>query len=180
MPDRACCLAGVRGLMERDWANIRAGYYRMPQDLFERPDRLIGGAVRFFGEVPKVDLRRRRSADRVVVLRPPPGAGKLPGYYLQNFHFQSDGYLSDNSARLYDHQVEVLFGGGADAMRRQALVPIPHHFRRPDRRRAIVADLACGTGQFLTFLRDSQPGLRTLGIDLSLPYLAEARRRLAR
>src|SRR3546814_10765277 len=65
-------------------------------------------------------------------------------------------------------------------MRRQALVPIHHYFRRHDRRRAIVADLACGTGQFLTFLRDSQPGLRTLGIDLSLPYLAEARRRLAR
>src|SRR3546814_19043339 len=104
MPDRACCLAGVRGLMERDWANIRAGYYRMPQDLFERPERLIGGAVRFFGEVPKVDLRRRRSADREVVLRPPPGAGKLPGYYLQIFHFQSDGYLSDHSARLYDIQ----------------------------------------------------------------------------
>src|SRR3546814_756371 len=117
MPDRAGFLAELRALMERDWANIRAGYYRMPHDLFARPDRLIGGAVRFFGEVPTVDLRPRRSAHREVVLRPPPGAGKLPGYYLQNFHFQSDGYLSDHSARLSDPPVEVLFGGGADAMR---------------------------------------------------------------
>ncbi|UWU49459.1 hypothetical protein APLC1_4311 [Limnospira platensis C1] len=25
-----------------------------------------------------------------------------PGYYLQNFHHQTDGYLSDWSANLYD------------------------------------------------------------------------------
>src|SRR3546814_4325421 len=65
-------------------------------------------------------------------------------------------------------------------MRPESLVPIHHVVRGHDRRGALVADRACGTGQFLTFLRDSQPGLRTLGIDLSLPYLAEARRRLAR
>ena len=34
-------------------------------------------------------------------------------HYLQNFHFQTDGYLSEASAELYDYQVEVLFSGGA-------------------------------------------------------------------
>ena len=40
-----------------------------------------------------------------------------PDYY-QNFHHQTDGYLSDHQA-LYDLQVEILFNGSADAMRRR-------------------------------------------------------------
>ena len=38
--------------------------------------------------------------------------GRYPRYFLQNFHYQSGGYLTDESAALYDHQVEVLFVGG--------------------------------------------------------------------
>jgi hypothetical protein len=38
----------------------------------------------------------------------------FPEYYLQNFHHQTDGYLSDTSASLYDLQVEILFNGTAD------------------------------------------------------------------
>ena len=44
-----------------------------------------------------------------------------PTYYLQNFHFQTGGWLTEESAKLYDTQVEILFGGAADAMRRIAL-----------------------------------------------------------
>ena len=47
-----------------------------------------------------------------------------PDYYLQNFHHQTDGYLSDHSAGLYDLQVEILFNGTADAMRRRVLAPL--------------------------------------------------------
>ena len=34
--------------------------------------------------------------------------GKRPRYYLQNFHYQSGGWMTDNSAERYDTQVEVL------------------------------------------------------------------------
>ena len=47
-----------------------------------------------------------------------------PNYYVQNFHHQTGGYLSDLSANLYDLQVEILFGGSADAMRRRILAPL--------------------------------------------------------
>ena len=30
-------------------------------------------------------------------------------YYLQNFHYQSDGWLSARSATIYDYQVEVCY-----------------------------------------------------------------------
>src|SRR5690606_29447439 len=153
----------------------RAGHYRMPHDLFERPRRLIGNAGSFLAEVPAVDARRRRRGNAEGARQQGGDAGRRPPYYLQNFHFQTDGYLSDRSARLYDHQVEVLFAGGADAMRRQALVPIRHHLAGRGPARTTLLDLACGTGQFLTFVRDNNRRLRVAGIDLSLPYLREAR-----
>jgi len=46
---------------------------------------------------------------------------KRPSYYLQNFHFQSGGWMTDDSAERYDTQVEVLLNGAANAIRRQAL-----------------------------------------------------------
>src|SRR5205085_2754850 len=107
--------------------------------------------------------------------------GRYPRYYLQNFHFQSDGYLSEASAERYDHQVEVLFGGGAAAMRRQALVPLRAALLRRNReaRAARLLDIGCGTGAFLSEVKRNHPRLAVSGLDLSAPYLAVAGRRLA-
>src|SRR5207247_2185151 len=80
-----------------------------------------------------------------------PEVRRYPAYYRQKFHFQSDGYLSEASAERYDHQVEVLFGGGAAAMRRQALVPLRAALRKHPGGAggAKLLDLGCGTGAFL-------------------------------
>ena len=43
---------------------------------------------------------------------------------MRNFHHQTDGYLSDFSASIYDLQVEILFNGSADSMRRRIIKPI--------------------------------------------------------
>jgi ubiquinone/menaquinone biosynthesis C-methylase UbiE len=37
-------------------------------------------------------------------------------------------------------------------------------------------DVGCGTGRLLAFLHDAWPGMKFTGLDLSAPYLAEARR----
>jgi ubiquinone/menaquinone biosynthesis C-methylase UbiE len=89
--------------------------------------------------------------------------------------------LSAASARRYDHQVEVLFGGGAAAMRRQALAPLREALleRRDGVRAARFLDIACGTGGFLAEVKGNYPRLAVAGVDLSAPYLAVARRRLA-
>ena len=104
-------------------------------------------------------------------------AGALPDYYLRNFHYQTDGYLSEHSARLYDQQVEVLFIGSADAMRRQALPPIAAFLAAIAARRCIWTS-AAAPAAFWPACLDNFPQLRTLGLDLSLPYLAEAARLL--
>jgi len=112
----------------------------------------------------------------------PPGeqGDGLPGYYRQNFHFQSDGWLSEHSAAIYDTQVEVLFTGAADVMRRRAFRPLAQWMAGRNQRRLSGLDVGCGTGRLLAFLHDAWPGLRLTGLDLSAPYLSEARRLIGR
>lgn len=169
-------LADIRGLLRRDWHNIRDGLYRIPPALPDERRRLLADALRYFRDLPAVTERRRRNGFDDV-RQAAAGVGRFPDYYLRNFHYQTDGYLSEHSARLYDQQVEVLFIGSADAMRRQALLPIGAFLRR--RREASVhLDVACGTGRFLVTVCDNFPQLRSIGLDLSPHYLAQAERGL--
>jgi ubiquinone/menaquinone biosynthesis C-methylase UbiE len=177
-PDRETLLAELRALFRQDLANIEAGYYRMPRDLVIPPREAVEGTLRFFRDLPRVVRRRREKTNAEPFRAPPPGTPKLPRYYLQNFHYQTDGWLTADSARLYDHQVEVLFGGGADAMRRQALVPIHVHLKGRRIADCRLLDVATGTGRFLGAVKDNWPALQAAALDLSVPYLREARRRL--
>ena len=168
--------AELRGLIAREWENIAAGHYRAPHDLVRNPVEVLGEALAFFRDLPKV--ARRRVAQNGNDL-PDALAEGLPRYYRRNFHFQTDGYLTPQSARLYDQQVEVLFGGSAAAMRRQALVPIADFLRGRARAGLRLLDVATGTGQFLTWVKQNHPRLAVTGLDLSQAYLDEAARRLA-
>ncbi len=104
----------------------------------------------------------------------------LPDYYVQNFHYQTGGYLTEESAELYDLQVETLFMGSAEAMRRQALFPISDYLYGKDQRKVSVLDIACGTGRFIKDLRRSYPRLPITGLDLSQAYIEEAQKYLAK
>src|ERR1700737_246105 len=128
LPDRARILGDLARLLERDWYNIAAGYYQLPAGLLPNPLPRLRRSRRFFADLERVEARRR-AGDNSEVFRKV-GNGRYPRYYLQNFHYQTDGYLSRQSADLYDHQVEVLFGGAAAAMRRQALVPLHAEMQR--------------------------------------------------
>ena len=122
-------------------------------------------------------LRRRAQADVSSVGSASPGAG-LPTYYTQDFHYQTGGYLSAESARLYDVQVETLFLGGAAPMRREALRPVAEFMRGKDQRQISLTDVACGTGRFIRDVRLVWPALNITGVDLSTSYLEEAERHL--
>ncbi|HJN36287.1 MAG: methyltransferase domain-containing protein [Prochlorococcus sp.] len=102
-----------------------------------------------------------------------------PAYYLQNFHHQTDGYLSDHSASLYDLQVEILFNGTADCMRRRLLAPLRRglkHFKDRPSACLRVLDIATGTGRTLKQIRAALPELELIGLDLSSAYLGQANR----
>ena len=73
----------------------------------------------------------------------------------------------------------MLFNGAADAMRRQALVALAGHLKGRRLADQPLLDVACGTGRFLCMVKHNWPRLPVVGLDLSRPYLAKARRSLA-
>jgi ubiquinone/menaquinone biosynthesis C-methylase UbiE len=179
MPDRQRLLRDLWRLIEQDWQNIAAGLYAAPEDWRGNPVDGLRRAVDFFADLGAVQARRHGEPGERLLPEAP--ADRYPGYYRRKFHFQSDGYLSEASAERYDHQVEVLFGGGAAAMRRQALVPLRAALLEQEGGpgAARLLDLACGTGAFLREVKRNYPRLAVSGLDLSAPYLEVARRRLA-
>lgn len=171
-------LADVALLLRRDLANAEAGYYPMPDREDGPLPGLLSQSRAFFRDVPEVVRRRQNAIGREVAEETGEASANRPDYYMQNFHFQSGGWMTEESARLYDMQVEVLFSGAANAMRRQALVPIAETLKGRDQRRMAFADIACGTGSFLRQVRQAFPRLPALAIDLSEAYAGEARHRL--
>jgi ubiquinone/menaquinone biosynthesis C-methylase UbiE len=176
VPTTRRLLSDVAALLAGDLANAEAGYYPIPIDEDGSLPALIARSRAFFRDVPEVARRRRQRAHREVHAE---NGGKhgLPRYYMQNFHFQSGGWLTGESARIYDMQVEVLFNGAANAMRRQALVPIFKEIHGRDQRAVRLADIATGTGTFITQLRRAFPRLKITAVDLSAAYLQEMSRR---
>ena len=99
---------------------------------------------------------------------------QYPSYYLNDFHYQNDGWLSTESAETYEVSTETLFLGRQDAMQRQTLLPIKSHFGNQDPK--TLLEVACGTGRFATFTRDNFRSTLVTLTDLSPFYLEKARR----
>jgi ubiquinone/menaquinone biosynthesis C-methylase UbiE len=96
-----------------------------------------------------------------------------PEYYLNDFHFQTDGWLSTTSAERYETSTETLFLGRQDAMQRQTLVPLLKKAKESPPQ--TILEVACGTGRFGTFVRDNFPDANVTMSDLSPYYLEKAR-----
>ncbi len=171
-------------LLDTDWQDAEAGIY--PKSLlFDNPWQ------DFFEYYPAIWLDLPAIWDRVEEgevsafdeeLKP----SRYPSYYRRNFHNQTNGYLSDLSANLYDTQVELLFGGTADPMRRRILKPLkaalygagsqfPQQLESPSR----VLDVACGTARTLKMVRGVLHDVSLFGIDLSPAYLRKANQLLS-
>lgn len=175
-PSRAEMMADLRGLFLADAQAVADGIY--PR-INERSGNLPELAQRLRAVVTDVDRAFEASQEgRVDAARDVAGTDNLPDYFLQDFHFQDGGYLTDNSARLYDLQVETLFAGTAGAMRRQGLRPIADAMAGRDQRHVRIADVACGTGRFLGQILQAYPAVQATGIDLAGPYIDDARRHL--
>jgi len=167
-----------RDLLQSDIRNAEEGFY--PQKLLSAPSlaQVLIYLPNLLLELPRMHRRRQRNGHREL----PSGIHEenYPSYYQQNFHWQSDGYLSQRSANIYDAQVEFLFLGVADVMRRQVIPPIKRFLQQcgPQGEPAKLLDVGCGTGRSLAQLRASLPYLRCTGLDLSPYYLLHARRAL--
>ncbi len=172
-------------LLEQDWNDAQAGFYSVDL-LFDTPwDEVMRYYPAVWLDLPQ--LWRRAQDKRYQEFAEEIDTSGYPKYYLQNFHYQTDGYLSDTSAKLYDLQVELLFGGMADPMRRRILPLLKHCFDQDEQKQALgvkkplpkILDVACGTGRTLRQLRAAFPKSTLYGADLSPAYLRKANQLLS-
>jgi ubiquinone/menaquinone biosynthesis C-methylase UbiE len=163
-------------LLADDLANVEAGLY--PRELlFQFPARAYARQLpRLVADIPRT-LRRKRAGDFADI--PPVDPDRYPSYFRRTFHWQTDGYFSAHSARLYDLTVELLFLGTADVMRRQVIPAVSRHLGETAKRDARLLDIGCGTGRLLRQLSIAHPALRLFGVDMSPPYVRAARNLLA-
>ena len=172
----------LEALFDEDYRDAEAGFY--PRELIETlPWREYAQAVpRLLKDLPRTRARIAREDHRE--LPDDAATERYPRYYARNFHYQSEGYLGHTSAALYDLQVELLFGGTADAMRRRVIPPVVGAAREQDASAARplrVLDVACGTGRLLRMLGAALPTeAKLFGVDLSPHYIARAREVLPR
>jgi ubiquinone/menaquinone biosynthesis C-methylase UbiE len=161
---------------EKDARDVARGLYPAMDDRTTDPLAALRRTLDLVADAREVEARRARGGAQEA-REEAADPGPYPAYYRQNFHFQTGGWLTDESARRYEAQVEALFAGAAGAMRRRALALLAEAWRERDHRGLAIADLACGSGGFLSDLTRAFPRARFLGVDLSEPYLSEARRR---
>ena len=176
VPGQQELMVALGNMLLADAENVRRGLYPPMEPEPGGPVQLFARVREMLADLP--GALSRRASEEADSVRTEPRAEGLPDYYVQDFHFQTGGYLSEQSARLYDIQVETLFYGAANAMRRAALPAISAEIAGRDQRRLALLDVACGTGRFLRQVRLAWPALQLTGIDLSQAYLAEARRHI--
>ncbi len=164
-------------LREEDWNDAENNIYPLKL-LFDEP------WLRYLTQYPKIWLDmpntwERRRKQNFKDLPKNIDDESYPKYYLRNFHHQTDGYLSDFSASIYDLQVEILFNGTADSMRRRIIKPLKeglNNFSNRKKSSLKILDVATGSGRTLKQLRGAFKKERIIGLDLSGSYLKEASR----
>jgi ubiquinone/menaquinone biosynthesis C-methylase UbiE len=161
---------------QQDFRAVDTGLFKAPWDMFTpthrqyTPQYALEKTFRFVQEASKTLGRRENEALPGIWLDSP----LYPQYAKNDFHYQTDGWMSSDSAKVYETSTETLFVGRQDAMQRVSLLPLRNvaGFRQGAPR---ILEIACGTGRFATFIRDNHPTADMTLLDLSPFYLEAAR-----
>jgi ubiquinone/menaquinone biosynthesis C-methylase UbiE len=171
LPDRKMLSAAFMSAFTQDRHNIEDGVYLAPDPVGQV--RQTTKSLAYLRDVRAIDARRL--AGEATQVREDPASEGYPAYFRQNFHWQSGGWLTDESAELYDFQVETIFTGSAGAMRRAtALALLAGSLKGVDQRKLACAEIACGTGQFAAEVLRNFPRLNYTAFDMSPAYAAKA------
>lgn len=176
-PDRKMLSQAFMSAFTQDRANIEVGLYRAPDVVHQI--RQTARSFDYLRDVRAIDARRL--AGNGTQVRDDPQSEGFPAYFRQNFHWQSGGWLTKESADLYDFQVETIFTGSAGAMRRAtALALLSESLQGVDQRHLRCVEIACGTGQFSAEIKRNFPRLPLTAFDMSPAYAAKASQTLGK
>eukprot|EP00574_Skeletonema_japonicum_P000561 CAMPEP_0201738508 /NCGR_PEP_ID=MMETSP0593-20130828/45287_1 /ASSEMBLY_ACC=CAM_ASM_000672 /TAXON_ID=267983 /ORGANISM="Skeletonema japonicum, Strain CCMP2506" /LENGTH=496 /DNA_ID=CAMNT_0048232729 /DNA_START=168 /DNA_END=1658 /DNA_ORIENTATION=- len=169
---------------EQDYKQISSGSYSQPWDMElnhrqSSPINVLTQTGRFVNEaIGTIARRNRQTQEDKDIWIDEASPSLYPEYYRNAFHYQSDGWMSTDSANVYETSTETLFLGRQDAMQRTSLAPLVEYSKtRKDKSKPLkVLEIACGTGRFMTFMRDNLPiDTECTAVDLSPFYLDKAR-----
>lgn len=169
---------GLNELFKKDSQNILEGVYPLTVLRPESPLKHIARIPSLLADGVRLYRQRNQGRTAVFTDQAKEYLSDVPRYYQRNFHFQSDGYLSQHSARLYEHQVEMLFAGSADAMRRLIIAPLREKFGHTDGQGLNFLEIGVGTGRATRFVQLAFPKAKIIAVDLSAPYLKQAEQNL--
>lgn len=167
-------LKDIEALFKRDAELFSAGILPLPVLKPESPIDHARRLTRILWTGVKMSRQRKVKRSKPTTQE---ATDHLPEYFRRNFHWQIDGYLSKDSAEVYDHQVEILFTGTAGAMRRLAIKPM-NEFLQHFSGSARILEVATGTGELAHAVSLAYPQHALTLLDLSRAYLDLARERL--
>ncbi len=166
-------------LLKKDSENISHGVYPISVLKTESAYRTLSRFPKIVWDGIKISNRRHQKKNQEFSPKARRDLADYPEYFQRNFHFQTDGYLSAESAELYEHQVEILFSGTADAMRRLILPPMKKYLNsRPDLKKIRILELGAGTGSLSRFVKLTFPELELTVTDISESYLRKVQNHL--
>jgi len=172
---------------EQDYDRIARRRFKVPYDMYTKnrqnsPSFMARQTGRFITEAVGTLARRNRGSQEDKDINISDSNSNIyPDYYKTAFHYQTNGWMSQESANVYETSTETLFFGRQDAMQRTALVPLVQFAEEFEASRngggpMKVLEVACGTGRFITFARDNLPlDTEFTAVDLSPFYLNNAR-----
>lgn len=178
-------LPQLNELLKKDAQNIENGLYPAEVLAPMNPLSMLSQFGSILGDTYGLAKRRDEKKTKEFAEEAQQWISDLPDYYQRNFHFQTDGYLSQKSARLYEHQVEILFSGAANPMRRLLIPAVHMHLSMQEGAKDIrdgsglhFLEVGAGTGSLTRFMKMAFPQLKITTLDLSEPYLQQAKKNL--
>jgi ubiquinone/menaquinone biosynthesis C-methylase UbiE len=171
--DEKYIIESIKTLIEKDAENLSKGVYPLSVVSVDKPIQHIKNLVRIYLDSVNVVLNKKYKRHKEFSDETKRKVDKVPDYYKRNFHNQTDGYLSKDSAELYNHQVDILFRGTSDAMRRLMLEALSKFYK--SNRRLKIIEVACGTGVSTRPLALTYKNSKIHAVDLSKDYIEFAK-----
>jgi len=166
----------IKELINKDVENFSKGLYPLSVLNVDKPVTHVKNLARIYLDSVSVVLNKKYNRHKEFSSDNKEKMKDMPAYYKRNFHNQTDGYLSKKSAELYDHQVELVFKGTSDIIRRLMIEGLSKFYSKDEKLK--VVEVACGTGVSTKPLALTYKNSMIDAFDLSKDYVDYASQKM--